>query len=210
MSGKKRVTYILLSILAGLMLFLIFRPFAFAIAMAALVTGALVSLVLLIKWSRFRFRKFRMRNTIEGIIESKTEIVNKRIASINEQITVIDRELSELELQSSNADIQEEVDRLKWEFKAEKELLLSKMAFYNVSKARYSQMLNDRQHLKTIKEKQRQLDQKRGLEDHSDEDDDSLELDKSTIDELDFLELKVEEAIDVKSAEAIIARAKEI
>jgi len=210
MSGRKRITYLFLSIFMGAIMFLVFRPFAFAIAIAALVTGVVVGLIILIRWSRYRLRRFNMRNTIEGIIEEKTEIINARIQDISEKIQSIDKELSDLELQSTSAEIQDEVDRLKEEFGGEKELLLGKLAFYNLTKEKYAQMLDDRQHIKTIKEKQRHLDQTRGLSQVSDDDDDRLELDKLTIEELDFLKLKMEEASNPERAEEIISEARRI
>lgn len=202
--------YVLLTFLFGGLLFLLFRPFVFPIAMAAIATILVVALIYMIKWSRMRYRRFKMRNTIEGIIEEKELLVTQRIDQTKNEISVIDKAMNELNLNPDNPDIQHEVIQLRADYKIEKELLLRKLAFLQIAKDRYQRIISDRQMIKDLNDKRQILDKVKGEESTAPVEDDRLVLDKDIIEQLDYMSSKMDLVEDVELAEEIIMDARQL
>ena len=189
-------------------MFVVFRPFAYAIAMALVITLAIFALYYLVRGVSKLVRKFRLRNTIEGIIEDKVALIQKQISVLNTDIDTIKTELLDIEAQLEAAGISnfaaEKLNKLRDAFEVEEELKQEKLAFYQMTSDKFEELLSDQEVLKEISSKKEKLKQVRNESASSEiPSSDHLSTDKEIIEELDYLTLRMENTVHIDEAKDI-------
>ena len=189
-------------------MFVVFRPFAYAIAMALVITLAILALYYLVQGLFALLRKFRLRNTIQGIIEDKVSAIQKQRDSLLLDLKTIKTELKDLEEQLSASNLSnfaaEKLTRLRDAFEVEEELKQEKLAFYQLTSAKFDELLSDQEVLKKISSKKEKLKQVRNESPSSETpSSDHLSTDKEIIEELDNLTLRMENTVHIDEAKDI-------
>ena len=200
--------YILLLILVGGVTFIIFRPFAYLIAIALLITIGGVALYYSFQLISRLFRKFRIRNTMAGIIDGKIEVLQSQITMLKEELTTITNELSDIDQQLNGQElspfVSDKLIRLRDAFEIEEELKSEKLAFYELTMSKFEALLSDRKALKKISSKKEKLRKVR--RENTTEDlvpNEHLSTDKEIIEELDYLTLRMENSVHIDEAKDI-------
>jgi len=200
--------FVLFLLIAGTLMFFLFRPFAYAIAMALAITLALLALYYLAQGVSSLFRKFKLRNTIEGIIEDKITLIQKQISSLSKDLQTIKAELQDIETQLKSQSLSnfasEKLVKLRDAFEVEEELKQEKLHFYQLTADKFEELLSDREVLKTISSKKEKLKEVRKdtvVSEHPTSE--HLSSDKELIEELDFLTLRMKNTVHIDEAKDI-------
>ncbi len=200
--------FILLLVIAGAVTFVLFRPFAYAIAIALGITLGFVGLYYLVQGLSSLFRKFRIRNTIEGIIEDKLTSVRKQKNTLTTNLKTIKAELKDIEIQLDKKGLStfaaDKLIRLRDAFEVEEDLKAEKLEFYQLTIKKFEELLIDQEMLKKISSKRDKLKEVRN-ENASDDVATSKDLstDKEIIEELDYLTLRMENTVHIDEAKDI-------
>jgi len=200
--------FLLLLLLAGALTFFIFRPFAYAIAIAAVATIGVVALVYLGQFIGKAYRKFRIRNTIEGIIEEKIDLVEKQVEKHRNDLTTIEVEIADIDVQLQQGGLSsaatDKLIRLRDSFVIEEELKKEKVAFYQLIIDKFDQLLSDQEVLKNISSKRAKLKEVRDESSTIDEEQPlQLSTDKEIIEEMDYLTLRMDNVVHIDEAKEI-------
>jgi len=204
---RSPLKFILFLLLAGALTFLIFRPFAYVLAIALIVTLAIVGLLYIGKFVAKAFRKFKIRNTIEGIVEDKVALVEKQVtkhegdlSTIQVEIADIDVKLQQTGLSSSATD---KLIRLREAFLVEEELKKEKVAFYLQIIKKFDQLLTDQEISRNISSKKAKLNEVRNESDVPEEETLQLSTNKEIIEEMDYLTLRMDNVVHIDEAREI-------
>lgn len=200
--------FIFLILLVGGMTFLLFRPFAYAIAIAAIVVLVILGLYYSITWLANLYRKFRIRNTIEGILEDKVKAITKQISLQTQELKTIRKELADIDVQLQQEGLssfaRDKLIRLKDAFEIEDDLKNQKLDFYQLTLDKYDQLLSDQKVLKEITNKKATLKEVRNEDGTIPmESDRHISSEKEMIEELDYLTLRMDNTVHIDEAKEI-------
>lgn len=199
--------FAILLLLAGALTFFIFRPFAYPIAIAAVVTIGIMALIYIGQFIGKAYRKFRIRNTIEGIVEKKAELLEKQIQKHQKDLSTIHVEMADIDVQLKNGGLSstatDKLIRLRDAFLVEEELKKEKLAFYEDIVDKYHQLLSDQEVLKKISSKKAKLKEVRNEKPSTEEEPLQLTSDKAIIEEMDYLTLRMDNVVHIDEARDI-------
>lgn len=200
--------FVLFVLIAGALMFVVFRPFAYVIAIALLVTLGVLGLFYAFRGISMLVRKFRIRNTIEGIIEDKITDINKQIDILTSDIKTIKSELKDIDDQLTAGGLSnfasEKLIRLRDAFDLEEELKEEKLSFYQLTVDKFNELLSDQEVLKQISSKREKLKEVRKEKPSADvHQSDHLSNDKEIIEELDYLTLRMDNTVHIDEAKDI-------
>lgn len=208
MNQGNKIGFGILILFLGVMIFFLFRPFAYAIAIAAIITLSIVALWYLLTGLSRWFRRFRLRNTIQGILEEKLENVSSLEKKLADDIAVIEKELKDVQTQLEDQNIsnfaRNKLISLKDAFEQEHALKSTKIQFYIETAKRFQTLLSDHKVLQSISNKKERLSKSsnKSLPDEHGNDQ-ILSLDKEIIEDLDFLIHKMNQTEQLLDAREI-------
>ncbi|MBT8219273.1 MAG: hypothetical protein KJP00_05600 [Bacteroidia bacterium] len=205
MAQRNNYSFAFLLVIVGILAFFLFRPFAYAIAIAAGIIAAISLLYITSRWLFKSFRKFRLRNTLEGILEEKLDAIAKKIRKLIRELDIIESEILDLEQQLAEyTDLSDtaasKVEHLINEFGSERMLKETKLEALRSVELKFQSLLNDQKVLRTMARKKAKLKEVSSRKAGEILELQNLKSEKEFIEDLDFLRLKIEETENIDTA----------